>query len=755
MPGGRRNAKEKRMKVLHIIGGGDVGGGKVHVLSLVKELKNSIDVKLISLRPGSFADDARSMGIDVEVVKTGNIIADINRVAKIVREGGYQIIHCHGSKANMFALIVRRITGTPSVTTVHSDYRLDYMHNVFKKHTFGLINKIALRFMDYYIGVSDNFRQMLIERNFDPDSIFTLYNGIDFDESTQTYSRADFSRKYGLNLDESDIVVGILARLYPVKDINTLVEAARITCGKNHSVKYVIGGDGEDKKRLQRKVASLGIGNNVFFLGWIDNPGELMGNLDINVLTSLSESFPYSILEGAIYKKATISSDVGGIPALIEHGENGYLFKPGDSQKLAEYILELAADGGKRKTMGEKIYNKAFSKFSLKDMCKTQLDIYSAILEKEKTGTDGRHGYDAIISGYYGFKNIGDDAMLMAIINNLREYKCGIRVAVLSRDPSETRKVYGVHSIKRTDLANIFLAMRKAKLFIYGGGNLIQDKTSTRSLFYYLSTIWLAKLMGLKVMFYANGIGPLNKNINMKLTEKIMNQVNVITLRESISLRELERLHIDRPRVVVTADPAMAVEIDADTDAEDILLKEGISLPGPFVGFSVRPWEGLEAYAPIIARLADYMAEKYKIKPVFIPMHYPGDVYAAQEVAAGMKSKGFIVTDKYGVSQTLALVSKMEMLIGMRLHALIFAASLGIPMIGLSYEPKIDGFLQYIGQVSAGDVRRLEFENLKALADNVWNNRQAIANQLKKDSARFKEMARENARIAVELITQE
>ena len=179
------------MKVLHLIGGGDVGA-KTHVLHLVKELGKYIDVKIISFRPGIFADDAKEMGINIEVVKTGNIFKDIRRVIKIVREGNYQIIHSHGAKANMIAIVVKYITGTPTVTTVHSDYHLDYMHSLIKSLSFGLINAVALRLIDFYIGVSIILK-MLIEGNLIL-QIFSPFTMVWILKPYKNYSRDEFAK---------------------------------------------------------------------------------------------------------------------------------------------------------------------------------------------------------------------------------------------------------------------------------------------------------------------------------------------------------------------------------------------------------------------------------------------------------------------------------------------------------------------------------------------------------------------------------
>jgi polysaccharide pyruvyl transferase CsaB len=186
--------------------------------------------------------------------------------------------------------------------------------------------------------------------------------------------------------------------------------------------------------------------------------------------------------------------------------------------------------------------------------------------------------------------------MLMAIIESLRKYKADIRIIVLSRNPAETMKMYRVNAFNRLNLLNVLQVMKKSRLFIYGGGNLIQDNTSTRSLFFYLGTTWLAKRLGLKVMFYGNGIGPLKKQANRRLTSRIIDQVDVITLREELSLKELKSLGIGKPRIIMTADPAMTVSAKDPIQSENALKRQGIVPGTPLVGFSVRKYPGHEDF---------------------------------------------------------------------------------------------------------------------------------------------------------------
>ena len=124
---------------------------------------------------------------------------------------------------------------------------------------------------------------------------------------------------------------------------------------------------------------------------------------------------------------------------------------------------------------------------------------------------------DILISGFYGFNNSGDDAVLLGIIASLQKEIPGFSMSVLSNNAKATKRQFNVKAISRNNIFKILIEMKKAKVFISGGGSLIQDVTSTRSLLYYLGLIWLAKKCGLKVMLYANGIGPVNIDKNRRL----------------------------------------------------------------------------------------------------------------------------------------------------------------------------------------------------------------------------------------------
>ncbi|MDD5602599.1 MAG: glycosyltransferase [Eubacteriales bacterium] len=193
-------------------------------------------------------------------------------------------------------------------------------------------------------------------------------------------SRGSIAGKYGIAINDDNIIVSIFARLDAVKNVASFINAASIIKPKADNVRFLICGSGPDRNMLEHLAAKLDLQSRLFFLGHVRPADEIMKITDINVLTSLSESFPYSILEGAVLKKATVSSRVGGIPDLIENEVNGFLFDPGDDAELAEKIMMLASDTALRDKMGQLLYEKAKSEFSLESMCQTQLSIYNKIL---------------------------------------------------------------------------------------------------------------------------------------------------------------------------------------------------------------------------------------------------------------------------------------------------------------------------------------------------------------------------------------
>lgn len=357
-----------------------------------------------------------------------------------------------------------------------------------------------------------------------------------------------------------------------------------------------------------------------------------------------------------------------------------------------------------------------------------------------------------LICGYHGFGNSGDEAILLAIKNNLIALYPDLQLTVLSHKPEETEKIYDIHAVQRFDMIQVIKTIKQADLVISGGGSLLQDVTSTRSLFYYLSIIYLAKRFKKPVMLYANGIGPINKSYNRKITKKIINHVDLITLRESISKDECEQLGIKKVPIIITADPALTLEAAPKGHVLKILESAKIPLDKPIVGISLRPWEYGRDFEQKIAYIGDQLIENRNVNIVFLPMQIPRDIKVCNNVMMHMKNKSYLLEKTYSASEIIGLIGKMELLMSMRLHTLIFSTIVLTPMFGLVYDPKVANFLKLVEQPFSEALSNLNEQKMLQAVTKLYDNRQIEREKLQKKSSVLKTKALQNAHLAIELL---
>ena len=708
------------MKVIHLISGGDTGGAKTHVHSLLHGMKGKVDLTMVCFMEGPFAQEARELGIPTVVLPGHNIPHILRTLKQMILDEKYDIIHCHGARGNMMGSLLRRCTNLPVITTVHSDYRLDYLGRFISRLTYGTINTIALRTLDYRIGVSDAMVDLLISRGFDPNKLFSIYNGLDFTPRPIAMNRSEFFQSVGLDADESNVVIGIAARLNPVKDIATLIRAFALAHTQRPELRLLIAGDGEQMDELKSLAQTLGVHETVCFAGWLTDVDSFYHAIDINTLTSLSETFPYSLTEGARACLPTIASRVGGVPYLIDHGANGLLFEAGDAETLSAHMVTLAADRNLRERMGHSLYQKAMQMYSLDATVNRQIEIYQAVLRREARSKQRKNGI--LICGAYGRGNAGDDAILEAILTELRQIDRDVPIWVLSRKPKRTRLAYRVNSIYAFSPLRWIYRMGHTRLYINGGGSLMQDVTSNRSLWFYLFTLWCAKRLNNKVMMYGCGIGPVLRPSNRRLTARILqNNVDAITLRDAHSKSELDDMGITKPKVALAADPTVILPPSSPEVIDGLMESHGLDPKGRYLGLALRSWRGFPAKAHLFGALADLAWEKYGLIPVFLSIEPKLDVPAAQLAAAHIKKAPYHIIEHSGSSaHTIGLFSRMQAVISMRLHALVFAAGQHIPVVGVVYDQKVSSFLSYIGQDLYCDLNAVTAETLSSYLDAVY-----------------------------------
>ncbi len=732
------------MKVLHLISGGDSGGAKTHLFSLLDKLKNMATVRVGCLMEGVFYQEIQHKDIDNVLFKQKNRfdLSVADDIAKMINEENFDVFHVHGARANFVAEFVMKKINIPTITTVHSDYLLDF-DQFIKKLVFTNLNKRALKKIPYYVAVSDNFKDMLIERGFTPNKIYTVYNGMDFSGVPEVATdKETYASKHNFTYDPNKVYVGIAARFDIVKGVDVFIKMAGEVLKKCDNVEFLIAGDGVEKENLLNLAKETGFAEKIRFLGFERDIYGFLNLIDINCLTSLCESFPYSMLEGAAMGKPMVASRVGGIPSLVVEDETGLLFESGDYKLMAEKIISLATDRDKIKEMGENIKKRATTLFTNDNFAKTHMEIYKSIVEDYKDKKE----YDFVVSGYYGFHNNGDDALLMALVEDIKREKENARLVVLSNRPDETKSIYRVDAVSRVNIFKLMKTFKRSKVLLSGGGSLLQDETSSKSLWYYLLVIKLAKMYKLKVMQFANGFGPVKRKINRSITAKTINNcVDVITLRDKASEDEMTKIGVTKP-IDVTADPAMLLSGITKKELGKLFRSENIPFED-YVCVSVREWKkNSPDFEKEVAEALREFSIDNKLNVVFVPMQYPHDVNISEKIRALIGDNAFVIKKNVTIREAIGVIGNAKLNLAMRLHSMIYSVSEGVKTVGLRYDPKIDGFMNYVGLDGVVNVENVTGENLTEMLMMAYKNPPlADCNTLRKK-------ARENTKKAIELL---
>lgn len=377
------------MKIIHFISGGDTGGAKTHVFTLLSNLiKRNIDVELLCIMDSYFAEEARRLGFNVTVIpQHKRYDLSVNaRICSYINESGCDLLHCHGARANFITMSIMKKLSVPMLTTVHSNYKLDFKGNRRKQMLYTPINAMALRRFRHMLCVTQDLRNVMVRSGFDPDRIEVIYNGISFAPDIETLPEDVFFERIGVSRRPDKKYVGIAARLNAVKGLDVFLRSAELTAGRREDIDFIILGNGELWDSCRKFIREKGLADRVHMPGMITDPvimNSFYKYIDVNTLSSYSEGFPYALLEGARMRTATVSTRVGGIPEMITDGKTGYLVPSGDAGAFAEKVELLCSDDELRRRMGDAFYEDADARFSVTTMIDTHIKIYNRIIAEE------------------------------------------------------------------------------------------------------------------------------------------------------------------------------------------------------------------------------------------------------------------------------------------------------------------------------------------------------------------------------------
>ncbi|RCW44838.1 polysaccharide pyruvyl transferase CsaB [Paenibacillus prosopidis] len=365
-----------------------------------------------------------------------------------------------------------------------------------------------------------------------------------------------------------------------------------------------------------------------------------------------------------------------------------------------------------------------------------------------------------VISGYYGFSNSGDEAVLRSILLALEAEGSAqgvqIQPVVLSADPAWTSQMYGVESVRRMHPGDLWHALRGSDGLISGGGSLLQDATSAKTIPYYTGVMKLAQLLGKPTFAYSQGIGPVNRRWMDPMIRDVMKRSAYVSVRDVESAALLERIGVPPERIDVVPDPVMGLPLPANAAAAGLSARRAEE--PPLVGVSLRRWRSDGAD---LARAAEALVALSKRKPVrlrFLPFHTPSDTESSELVMERLRgrlgegSTAELAAPGDDPQQMLLEVSRCDALFGMRLHALIYAANRMVPMLGLSYDPKIDQFLHRLGITAIGTTEQLDAEAFADAACALLDNRDGWQARHKQAIDLLKQQSQKPAQQIVQLL---
>ncbi|MDF2722022.1 MAG: CsaB [Paenibacillus sp.] len=357
-----------------------------------------------------------------------------------------------------------------------------------------------------------------------------------------------------------------------------------------------------------------------------------------------------------------------------------------------------------------------------------------------------------VLSGYYGFGNSGDEAVLQSILLALEaegeQQGVQIEPVVLSINPEETARTYGVSAVHRMRIAEVSRALRQCDGLISGGGSLLQDATGWKTIPYYLAVVKLAQFFRKPTFIYAQGIGPVGQRLFFPLIRSVFAKCQYISVRDEESASLLAKMGVSRQRVEIVPDPVMG--LPAKDDAAYQQADE------PVIGVSARFWNQDRSELDGIAEALRLIAEQRPVTIRLLPFHLPDDAaasrYIAQRIGVIPGCKLDIIETAVHPQDMLAEVAACDLLIGMRLHSLIYAASQFVPLLGVSYDPKIDQFLKRLDMRASASTTLFDAETVAEDALHLLDNRAAWVAAKEEAIDRLKLQAHQPARQIVSIV---
>lgn len=361
------------------------------------------------------------------------------------------------------------------------------------------------------------------------------------------------------------------------------------------------------------------------------------------------------------------------------------------------------------------------------------------------------------IVGSYGGLNLGDEAILQSIVQQIRA-SVRARITIFSRDADDTRQRHAVDAavstrhLSRDELVRL---IEPLDLLVLGGGGILFDVEAR----VFLREAIIANELRVPVMVYAIGAGPLHDPAVQAAVRDCLDSAAIVTVREAAARQVLEAAGVRR-EIIVTADPALL--LTPEPMPRGALPPEAVEWKGPVVGMSVREPGGAapnlseNIYHQLLANAADFMVDRYGAEIVFVPMERGVlDMQHSHAVVASMlrPQRATVLKGEYTPGQLMALIGRFSFAVGMRLHFMIFSALQHVPFVALPYAAKVGGFLDQIG-IGAPPIELVNAGRLIAHIDRSWDRRRSLTRRIERALPALQASARQTHELMLGLLRE-
>lgn len=671
------------MKILILTDRLDVGGAETHIAELALGLRRMGDEVDVLSAGGRTADRLTQLGfshIRLELC-THNPIRLLllrRKLRSIIRQNRYDVIHAH---ARIPALLLRgkKATQAARIVTVHAHFR----------------QNAWLRKLCYWgertIAVSEDLRTYLCDTyGISGERVRVIANGIDCARfSPIERSGTDTVRVLFASRLDADCSCGAsllcalapsLCRAFPQLEIGIV--------GGGDQLAVIRAAAAHVNRLLQRDCVKV--------YGQIDDMASLLQQQNIFIGVSRVA------MEAAACGCAVIlCGDEGYLGILTQkNAKNAILsnFCCRGEEKAKKTRLErdlrlLIQQSALCRRLGLEAREVICKDFDASDMCTKTRALYLRVIHPP-------YRRRVLAGGYFGCGNAGDDAILQGFLDGMHAISPETEICALTADPNRAEKRFGIRCIERKNPIAVRYALHRSELFVCGGGSLLQNATSNRSLHYYLSLLRMAKRAHCKTILYAAGIGPIRGERAKKAVAKGLRRCDYISLRDPDSLRFLIGLGMDRARLHESADPALLMPLPPSTRTTALLREQGLPDRQNRLCVILRrlPPDN-EPLLRSFATAVHLLCKRHRLTPVFL-LFCAEDETSARSVC---RIVGGTILHPRAIEDLTALLRDSRLILSMRLHALILAAATATPAIGISIDPtdqKISSFARLSGQES-------------------------------------------------------